>query len=114
MSNFIKFSTLSYYKLKDIVDDQPVILLEVFQVSSVEGLSKSFLDYDTKYKDDQTLIGDSHFKIPKSGSLLVLLFIDERGRLFTTIRSRYGKSGDKYTYYRSKRNCHFWIERVSE
>jgi hypothetical protein len=114
MSNFIKFSTLDYYKLEHIDKAHPLILLEVFPVSSQQDLSKSFLEYDTKYKDDETLLGESYYPLSKVESLLVLLFMDSQRRLFTTIRSRFGKCGDKYSYYRSKRNCHFWIEKVGE
>ena len=109
MNNFIKFSTLEYYKLEHIDKAHPVILLETFSVSSKEELSKSFTEYDTKYMNSDSLIGDSYYKLP-NGELLVLLFIDSHRNLFTTIRSRYGKNGDKSGYYRSKRNCHFWIE----
>lgn len=110
--NSIKFSTLTYNKLKKINIAQPVVLLEVFSVKSKSDLSTSFLEYDTSFKSSESLLGESFYKLPE-GELLVLLFIDSDKQLFTTIRSRFGKSGDKKQYFMSKRNSHFWIEEIS-
>lgn len=106
--NQIKFSH-KYYKLDVIADNvsggkHPVTLLEVI-LTHTSYLHPSFIEYDTTYFD-----GTQIQKYPlKTGVILILLFKDYKGNLFTTVRSRYGKSGDNLSYYMSKRGEEFEI-----
>jgi hypothetical protein len=109
--NAIKFSTLDYYKFKQIDTDRFVTLLEVFTIESKDKLSEGFLMYDTIYKDSNSFFGESFYDLP-NGELLILLFIDSHKRLFTTVRSRFGKSGDKLEYFSKKRGEYFSIKKV--
>lgn len=113
MNNTIKFSH-KYYKLDNIKlppsNDKarelyfPITLLEVF-VKKAEDLSPAFVEYDTTYFDGKQI---EHYKLGK-GEHLILLFKDYEGNLFTTVRSRYGKTGDRFKYYSSKRGEEFAV-----
>jgi len=64
---------------------------------NLEDLPEDFLRYDTEYMDAN---GDvRRYSLPKKGEYLLLLFCVGRTFLFTTLRSRYGKYGDKKEYY---------------
>lgn len=109
MSNKIKFSH-EYYKLNNIADKSnggkhPVTLLEVF-IKKSEELGPAFMEYDTTYFDGKAI---ARYPL-KKGEHLILLFRDFKGNLFTTVRSRWGKGGDKLEYYLSKRGESFEIE----
>lgn len=112
--NQIKFSH-KYYKLDNIAEQfknenntpklcKTAILLEVFTKNSPD-LHSAFVEYDTTYFDGKQI---ESYKLP-AGPLLILLFKDWKGNLFTTVRSRFGKSGDKLPYYMSKRGEEFEI-----
>lgn len=109
----IKFSRSDYCKLSGIEIEKPIILMEVFSVISRTSLSSIFISYDTAYriKDHVDLCGNdaNFFQLPK-GELFVLLFVDSGNRVFTTIRSRYGKLGDKMPYYIKARGEQFKIK----
>jgi hypothetical protein len=111
----IKFSRNGYFKLLpiDMLDD--LILLEVFPIPSKEKLSKQFIEYDTAFNDEMKmdLFGFNQFYPLPSGELLVLLFMDSSGSIFTTVRSRYGKLGDKLPYYLDSRG-HSFIIKIGE
>ena len=103
------------YNKMDVIADkanggkQPVTLLEVF-VKKVEELSQSFIEYDTTFYDGKQV---DHYKLGK-GEHLIILFRDSKGNLFTTVRSRFGKAGDKLNYYLSKRGQEFEIVLTGE
>ncbi len=75
-------------------------------------LNDSLVEYDTKYLPDSLedscgcelhtdFDGDiehCHYELPK-GDLVILTFIGDNHIPFCTIRSRYGRYGDKYEYY---------------
>ena len=108
----IKFSRTSYFKLFPIDMNDDLILLEVFPIPSKEKLSKQFIEYDTAYSDESSadlFKFNQFYKLP-SGELLVLLFMDSSGSIFTTVRSRYGKLGDKLPYYLDSRGHSFVIK----
>lgn len=111
--NILKFSHDTYLKLQNI-DGPEVLLLEVF-LTKKEYLSESFINYDTEYVDE-TVPTLANYKLPE-GELLVLLFKDRRGTVFTTVRNRYSKNNgntfDKLPYYRSKRDQFFKLEFVN-
>jgi len=72
------------------------------------------VEYDTKYipanlanscacelhTDYEGDIEHCHYHLPKSGELIQLVFIGDTGIPFCTIRSRKGRYGDKYDYYK--------------
>ncbi len=106
--NQIKFSH-NYTKLAGISQKitggkHPVTLLDVF-VKDAKELSPDFIKYDTTYIEGTDF---KNYKLP-TGVVLVLLFIDFKGNLFTTVRSEYGKTGHKFPYYNSKRGEAFEI-----
>ena len=101
--NQIKFSH-KYDKLDIIEIDYPVTLLEVFTKQTAD-LSPAFIEYDTSYFNGKI---NEKYK-PSKGEHLILLFKDDRGNLFTTVRSRYGNKSDKFPYYNSKRGEAFEI-----
>lgn len=53
--------------------------------------------YDTGYPVPAR--GEAGFWHLEPGDYVLLLFVSETGRLFTTIRSRRGRYGDKLEYY---------------
>lgn len=89
----IKFSH-PYIKLAGI--PKLARLLHVQEIN-LEDLSEDLLEYDTAYYDKGNL---KHYPLPANGKFLLLLFksLDSHA-IFTTIRSRYGKLGDKKKYY---------------
>lgn len=89
----IKFSH-PYVKLAGI--PKLARLLHVQEIN-LEDLSEDFLDYDTSYYEKGNL---KHYSLPARGKFLLLLFksLDSHA-IFTTIRNRYGKLGDKKDYY---------------
>ena len=81
----IKFSH-EYDKLKGLDLCAPVRLLEVFLKDEAD-LHPVFRGYDTAFsvvKDGLMQMG--FFALPKGQRLLVLLFQDKAGKLFTTMR----------------------------
>jgi len=64
---------------------------------NLEDLPKDFLEYDTEYIDEKGEV--RHYSLPPKGEYLLLLFCVGHTFLFTTLRSRYGKYGDKKEYY---------------
>lgn len=84
----IRFSH-SYWKLKDQGDSARLIAVIPYRID--ESTPKDFLDYDTYFGFD------GHYEL-KPGDYVLLLFLGERG-VFTTIRPRKGRYGDKLEYY---------------
>jgi hypothetical protein len=94
----IKFSH-RYLKMKDGFEQST--LLDVIPVK-LENLSIRFLEYDTAYVDEAGNTG--HYPLPEKGNYMILVLqnhnIDYDGVMWTTIRSQWGKSGNKLEYYR--------------
>lgn len=61
-----------------------------------ENTPKRLLWYDTMYTDPKTC--KHEFYELKPGDYVLLLFVDSKG-IFTTIRPRKGRYGDKLEYY---------------
>ena len=88
----------NYVKIDNVNIEQPVKLLQIF-VTDKSKLSSYFIDYDTKYHSEEKCLPRPVFefyKLPK-GTLLVLLFQDYMGNLFTTVR-RHTPEKEKYYY----------------
>ncbi len=63
--------------------------------------NKDLLEYDTKY--DSNLRGlYEYYPLPKSGNLIQLVFIGDKGIPFCTLRPEYSKIGNKLEYYQSR------------
>lgn len=84
----IKFSH-HYYKLQNQGDKAILISATPYKID--DSTPKGFLDYDTYYYPD------GHYEL-KSGDYVLLLFLGDNG-VFTTIRTRKGRYGDKLEYY---------------
>ena len=84
----IKFSH-QYYKLWSQGSKARLVAAMPYRID--ENTPKDFLDYDTYYYPD------GHYEL-KPGDYVLLLFLGEHG-VFTTIRSRKGRYGDKLEYY---------------
>lgn len=84
----IKFSHL-YYKLQAQGDKARLIAVMPYCID--ENTPKEFLAYDTGY------YMDGYYDL-KPGDYVLLLFLGAKG-VFTTIRSRKGRYGDKLDYY---------------
>lgn len=84
----IKFSH-HYYKLQHQGDK--AILVSAMPYKIDDSTPKGFLNYDTYYYPD------GHYEL-KPGDYVLLLFLGDNG-VFTTIRPRKGKYGDKLEYY---------------
>lgn len=84
----IKFSH-RYYKLLGQRDRAR--LIAVMPCCIDENTPKDFLAYDTRYNMD------GYYEL-KPGDYVLLLFLGSNG-VFTTIRSRKGRYGDRLEYY---------------
>lgn len=84
----IKFSHL-YYKHQAQGDKARLIAVIPYCID--ENTPKEFLAYDTGY------YMDGYYDL-KRGDYVLLLFLGAKG-VFTTIRSRKGRYGDKLEYY---------------
>ena len=84
----IKFSH-HYYKLQNQGDTARLIAVIPYRID--ENTPEDFLAYDTYYYPD------GHYEL-KPGDYVLLLFLGANG-VFTTIRSRKGRYGDKLEYY---------------
>ena len=93
----IKFSHI-YNKMPR--DYQYSKLLQVLPIK-LEDLSQEFLKYDTSYLDGGE---EKQYPLPERGNYMILLLQagSGYGQLWTTIRSQWGKSGNKLEYYRGK------------
>lgn len=86
----IKFSH-RYTKMFGItVNGEKALLLQVFPIDH-KDLSNVFIAYDTEISDTK-----EHYKLP-TGKLLVLLFINDNGTVFTTIRRWTPQKAEYYT-----------------
>jgi hypothetical protein len=92
--NTIRFSHF-YQKMPR--DYQYSKLLQVIPVK-LEDMSPEFLLYDTTYIDGGE---EKQYPLPTKGEYLLLLLQagSGHGRLWTTLRSRYGGKRDKLEYY---------------
>ena len=84
----IKF-THQYYKLQSQGDRARLIAAIPYSID--KDTPSDFLAYDTWY------YMDGHYKL-KPGDYVLLLFLGANG-VFTTIRPRKGRYGDKLEYY---------------
>ncbi len=78
-------------------------LLDVIPVK-LEDLSKDFIKYDTAFSfTANDGVWDSYYPLPAKGNYMILLLQagSGNGRIWTTIRSQWGKSGNKLEYYRN-------------
>ena len=98
----LRFSHRTYHKLKEIDVEAAVTLLEVF-LAQRKYLGKTFLEYDTTYdrNDGKT----ANYAIG-SERVLVLLFRDRNGRIFTTVRPQ---NPQKLRYYSNSKGKLFKI-----
>lgn len=91
----IRFSH-QYFKLAPIEPDSNAKLLFVTPIHLGKGSYPDLLDYDTLYWEEGE--GENRHYHLKPGDYVLLLF--RAGlRLFTTIRPRKGRYGDKLEYY---------------
>lgn len=84
----IKFSH-QYWKLENQGSKARLIAAVPYKID--DSTPKEFLDYDTYY------CPDGHYEL-KPGDYVLLLFLGANG-VFTTIRPRKGRYGDKLEYY---------------
>ena len=96
--NKIKFSHTTYRKLDHIGTSDPVMLLQVLEGFDT-NLSQSFIDYDTTYGNNE------QYELPK-GRLIILVFKDLLGYVFTTIRRWTPK---KEAYYKEQMGEYFEV-----
>lgn len=89
--NKIKFSH-QYYKLQTQGNTALLIAAIPYQIN--DNTPARFLAYDTYYYPD------GHYEL-KQGEYVLLLFLGASG-VFTTIRPRKGRYGDKLEYYSGK------------
>lgn len=89
----------SHFYQKMPRDFQYSKLLQVLPVK-LEDLSPDFLQYDTTYIDGGE---EKQYPLPEKGEYLLLLLQagSGHGRLWTTLRSRFGHGKDKLEYYNS-------------
>jgi hypothetical protein len=107
--NKIKFSH-NYPKLHDQTSG---ILIDVTILDTKE-LSSDLVEYDTRYSTEKSIEMqdrefDDYFPLPKSGELVQLTFIGNKRIPFCTIRSRRGRYGDKFEYYKERIGQEFEI-----
>ncbi len=98
-----------------------LLSVELLKAEEVHA-NRDLIEYDTKYIKninicyDATVFDYDYFLLPKSGSLIQLVFLGDKGIPFCTIRTRYGydrqkkEKTDKYSYYKSKIGQEFEIE----
>lgn len=89
--NKIKFSH-QYYKLQCQGDTARLIAVIPYLID--RNTPKDFIGYDT------WIFPDGHYEL-KQGEYVLLLFLGASG-VFTTIRQRKGRYGDKLEYYSGK------------
>jgi hypothetical protein len=69
--------------------------------------NKDLLEYDTRYKSDMIGLYE-YYPLSKTGQLIQLIFLGDKGIPFCTIRTRFGYDRgkncktDKLEYYQSK------------
>lgn len=88
----IKFSH-KYCKLEQAGDVATLVYAGPIRIDA--DTPKALLLYDTSYPGEYGL----GFYDLKPGDYVLLLFVSVTGVLFTTIRSRKGRYGDKLEYY---------------
>ena len=84
----IKFSH-HYFKLQNQGNKATLISATPYKID--DSTPERFITYDTYYYPD------GHYEL-KPGEYVLLLFLGDNG-VFTTIRPRKGKYGDKLEYY---------------
>lgn len=89
--NKVKFSK-RYPKLWEQTTAE---LLTVKDITIDENTNKDLLEYDTKALDG------SYYEL-KKGKYIQLIFLGNKNIPFCTIRSSYGRMGNKKEYYQSK------------
>ena len=97
--NKIKFSH-QYYKLQYQGDTARLIAVIPYRID--RNTPEDFIGYDTWFYPD------GHYEL-KQGEYVLLLFLGASG-VFTTIRSRKGRYGDKLEYYSGKIGEMFELE----
>lgn len=101
----IKFSHRYKKHPLNVLNVSEVRLIEVLN-SKFEDMSDTFKEYDTKY------YCEGHYKLPKKGDCLVLLFLGDgpiKGtlELFTTVRR---STPEKAAYYKGLRGQWLKVE----
>lgn len=99
----IKFSH-QYYKLQDQGEKARLIAVMPYRID--DNTPKDFINYDTFYYPD------GNYDL-KNGDYVLLLFLGSNG-VFTTIRPRKGRYGDKLEYYSKHINEMFDIVLTEE
>ena len=70
--------------MKKINTDKPVTLIDVFYYPDYYMFTEEFLEYDTKYIENEKI---KHYPLKKDQRFILLFFVDAEGTLFTTIRN---------------------------
>lgn len=91
MNNKIKFSK----KYPKLWGQNQAELLAVKDIIIDDKTSKDLLEYDTKAEDG------TYYEL-KKGRYIQLIFLGSKNIPFCTIRSAYGKIGNKKEYYQNK------------
>ena len=98
----LNISNNGYVKLQEIDTDAAVKLLEVF-LNQKKYLSRSFIEYDTTYVSHD---GQKRKYEVGTEKVLVLLFMDRNGRVFTDTRPY---SADRLKYYSRSKGREFKV-----
>jgi hypothetical protein len=116
--NQIPFSH-SYPKLWGQITAE-LIAIRLLPAKDVQN-NPDLLEYDTKYIDKRDYTGFEYkevlekverfdyYQLPKSGNLIQLVFLGNKGIPFCTLRPEYSKMGNKLEYYKSKIGQEFEI-----
>ena len=114
--NKIKFSH-NYPKLWSQTSGR-LLAVEVLDAKDVQA-NKDLIEYDTKYVKnvnvcyDETNFDYDYYPLPRSGNLIQLVFIGNKGIPFCTIRPAFGRllylGKPKIEYYRDKIGQEFEI-----
>jgi hypothetical protein len=112
--NKIKFSHNGYCKLYG----QTSGILVYVTILNSKDLHPDLVEYDTKFTDEGDYddyhtdfegdIEHRHYPLPE-GELVQLTFIGNKRIPFCTIRSRRGRYGDKFEYYKDRIGQEFEI-----
>lgn len=98
----LTFSHKGFTKLDHIDTDAAVVLLEVF-MNKKKYLGNSFVKYDATYIRNDGQKGKYEIATEK---VIVLLFMDRNGRVFTDVRPF---TGDKLKYYSRSKGRYFKV-----
>ena len=103
--NQIKFSHI-YPKLHGQTKAE-LLDIKTLDAKDVQA-NKGLLEYDTRYSDEELPGLNKYYSLPKSGELIQLIFLGDKGIPFCTIRPRWrydrgeNRKVDKVGYYVGK------------